>query len=94
MRKFVLIGVHVTKEIMFHFASEMMCNEHVCVHVRLVTQTLQVHQMYVFSYSILYPKVLGLKGIIKISTAPHKPVRACSQKWKHTVERDVIQMKR
>lgn len=30
MRKFVLIRLHVTKEIMFHFASEMMCNECVC----------------------------------------------------------------
>ncbi len=68
VRKFVLIWVLVSKEILFHFASEMMCNER--VHVRLVTQTLWVHQMYVFSYSILCPKVLGLRSIIKISTAP------------------------
>jgi len=34
--------------------------------------------MYAFSYSILYPKVLGLRGIIKISTAPYKPGCICA----------------
>lgn len=88
---------------MFHFASEMMCNE--WVHVRLVTQTLWVHQMYAFSYSILYPKVLGLRGIIKISTAqektaPYKPGCICAcmlakssthpQKWCYTDEKIML----
>lgn len=101
--KFVLIRVLVSKEIIFHFASEMMCNER--VHVRLVTQTLWVHQMYAFSYSILCPKVLGFRSIIKISTAPEKTapykpgcICACTlakrethrQKWCYTDEKIML----
>lgn len=70
--------------------------------MRLVTQTLLVHQMYAFSYSILKQKILGLRGIIKISTAPqktapHEPRCLCPgtlTKKKHTVKYDVIEMRR
>lgn len=38
----------------------------------LVTQTLKVHQMHVFSYSIPSRNVLRLRGIITVSSAPEK----------------------